>query len=97
MFGALPEHTFLSARAPTGAAEAAALPHTKQVLERSDTSGHRRKADLHPGGAAVEWNHRILLAFLLRPGDRLNCFRTSSFIDRFQKFLEFRADFFLGE
>jgi hypothetical protein len=32
VFGALAEHTFRSARAPTGAAEAAALPDAKHVL-----------------------------------------------------------------
>ncbi len=31
VFGALAEHTFRSARAPTGAAEAAALPDGKHV------------------------------------------------------------------
>ena len=31
MFGALAEHTFRSARAPTGAAEAAALPEAKHI------------------------------------------------------------------
>src|SRR6266508_5128897 len=32
VFGALAEHTFRSARAPTGAAEAAALPDAKHIL-----------------------------------------------------------------
>ena len=32
VFGALAEHTFRSARAPTGAAEAAALPDGKHIL-----------------------------------------------------------------
>ena len=31
VFGALAEHTFRSARAPTGAAEAAALPDAKHI------------------------------------------------------------------
>jgi hypothetical protein len=64
VFGALAKHTFRSARAPTGAAEAAALPDAIHTQNPTVT------ASLCEAAAALHeppWERRIRASELFRP------------------------------